>query len=149
MAFGAGFGAMEAFLLGALQVISVVVTIAFFDAIPADKKEPVAKAYGSSTGVFLPVLERITAVVAHVFSCALIVFGTRLGKWRWFWLSFAYKTALDGFAAWAILSFGGKESVARMAEFELMVAAFAVVGVAGLAWLKRSATRGSWPDQRE
>jgi len=130
---------MEAFLLGTVQVIAVVATIAFFDGIPADQKEAVAKAFGDLTSAFLPVVERVTAVVAHVFSCVLIVFGVRLGQWRWFWLSFAYKTALDGFAAWAILSFGVKESVLKMAEFELVVAAFAVVGVAGLAWLRGSA----------
>jgi uncharacterized membrane protein YhfC len=138
-AFGAGFGATEALLLGTAQAIAVVATIAFYDVIPADQKEAVAKAYGDLTGAFLPVVERITALVAHAFSCVLIVVGVRLRRWRWFWSAFAYKTALDGFAAWAILSFGVKQSVVRMAEFELMAGAFAVVGVAGLAWLRRSA----------
>jgi uncharacterized membrane protein YhfC len=144
-AFGAGFGATEALLLGVAQVVAVAATIAFFDGIPADQKQAVAKAYGHPTGAFLPVVERVTAVIAHAFSCVLIVFGVRLRRQRWFWSAFAYKTALDGFAAWAVLSFGVKESVVKMAEFEAMVAAFAVVGVAGLAWLRRPAYNGTNP----
>jgi hypothetical protein len=63
----------------------------------------------------------------------LIVVSVRLARQRWFWLSFAYKTALDGVAAWAILAYGVRESVGRLAQVEALFAAFALLAVAGLA----------------
>jgi len=89
-----------------MQVIAVVATIAFFDVIPATRRRRWRRPYGHLTSAFLPSSSAVTAVVAHVFSCVPDRVRRPTRQWRWFWLSFAYKTALDGFAAWAILSFG-------------------------------------------
>lgn len=59
-----------------------------------------------------------------------------MARQRWFWLSFVYKTALDGVAARAILAYGVRESVGRLAQIEASFAAFALLAFAGLARLK-------------
>ena len=134
--FGVGFGAMEAFALGALATISLVVSTMFFDVLPPGAKASLLKSYSSLALIPLSIFERIAALLAHVFSCVLIVLGVRLARQRWFWLSFAYKTALDGVAAWAILAYGVRDSVGRLAQTEVIFAAFALLAVAGLAKLK-------------
>jgi uncharacterized membrane protein YhfC len=136
VAFGVGFGAMEAFALGAVATLTLVLSTIFFDVLPPSAKTPLLKSYGSFALIPLSVFERITALLAHVFSCVLIVMSVRLARQRWFWLSFAYKTALDGVAAWSILAYGVRESVGRLAQTEVLFAAFAVVAAAGLARLK-------------
>jgi hypothetical protein len=103
---------------------------------PPSAKASLLKSYSSLALIPFSVFERIAALLAHVFSCVLIVMSVRLARQRWFWLSFAYKTALDGVAAWAILAFGVQESVGRLTQAEAIFAVFALLGVAGLAKLK-------------
>lgn len=138
VAFGIGFGGVEAFLLGAVSFIGLLAVIVFFERIPAETRTEVIKALGDSpASIPLPIVERVTALLVHIYSCALIVYGTLVKEWRWFWFSFAYKTAVDAFAAWGILSFGVKESVAKMAQFEGMLLIFPVLALIGLWALKR------------
>jgi uncharacterized membrane protein YhfC len=137
MAFGIGFGAVEAFLLGLIQFVGLLAVIAFSNQVPEDARTAVAQgpmALGIAS-IPLPVAERLSALVAHVFTSVLIVYGVRVGQWRWFWLSFAYKSALDAFAAWAILATPFLNSLALLAAFEAAVGGFAIVGLAGLALL--------------
>jgi uncharacterized membrane protein YhfC len=137
VAFGVGFGAIEALLLGLVSFLGLLAVIAFFQVIPPAQRATVAQAYGLGLALIpLPIVERITAILAHCFPCVLIVYGVRVGQLRWLGLSFAYKTLLDGFAAWALLSFGVKQSAAKMAQFEAMAGVFAVVALAGLWALK-------------
>jgi uncharacterized membrane protein YhfC len=139
MAFGIGFGAVEAFLLGLLQFVGLLAVIAFWDKVPEDARTAIAEgpmALGFAS-IPLPMAERLSALVAHVFAGVLIVYGVRVGGWRWFWLSFAYKSALDGFAAWAILATALMKSLSHLIAFEAAVGGFAIVGLAGLAFLHR------------
>ena len=139
MAFGIGFGAVEAFLLGLLQFVGLLAVIAFWDQVPEDARTAIAQgpmALGFAS-IPLPVAERLSALVAHVLTSVLIVYGVRVGGWLWFWLSFAYKSALDGFAAWAILATPLMTSLSHLSAFEAAVGGFAIVGLAGLAFLHR------------
>jgi uncharacterized membrane protein YhfC len=137
VAFGIGFGAMEAVVLGAVSVIGLLAIILFFDQIPAADRSAVVRSLGGSSAVIpLPVVERAATLAIHCLSCVLIVYGVRMAQWRWFWLSFAYKTAVDTWAGWTVLSFGAKESVMKLAQMEAQAAVFGVIGLVGLAALK-------------
>lgn len=138
VAFGIGFGAIEAFLLGLLSFVSIAVSIAFWDQFPADAKDAAAAETALGVAVIpLPIVERLSALAAHVFTCVLIVYGVRVGAQRWFWLSFVYKSALDAFAAWGLLAAHITKSALRMAAFEAAVGVFAIVAVIGLIRLHR------------
>jgi hypothetical protein len=88
----------------------------------------------------LPVAERLFALVAHVFSCVLIVYDVRIGGQPWFWLSFVYKSLLDAVAAWSLLAATLTKSLYGMMILETVIAGFAVIGL-GRA---RQATRTIW-----
>jgi uncharacterized membrane protein YhfC len=138
VAFGIGFGAMEAFLLGLLGIIGVLAAIVFWDQHDVDASN--ALGHPSQSGVIailLPVVERVSALIAHVVTCVLVVFSVRDAARRWFWLAFAYKTALDAFAAWIALATGMTKSMAGLVTAEASVGAFAVLGLAALAYLRR------------
>jgi hypothetical protein len=72
----------------------------------------------------------------HCLASVLLIYAVRKRQQRWFWLSFAYKTALDGFAGWAILAWKVKDSTVRMAECEAMLSIFALMAVVALPRLK-------------
>jgi len=136
VAFGIGFGAIEAFLLGLVSCLPLLAVIFFRDLIPADALEKILNLYRTDLrGIPLPVIERITALIVHTFATVLIVYGVRARQVRWFWISFAYKTAVDAFAL-ALLAWGMGNSISKMAQFEAWFALFAVIGIAGLRALK-------------
>lgn len=83
VAFGIGFGAMEAFLLGAVSFIGLLMVIVFFEHIPAEAKDQIAKGLGDNFAVIpLPIVERIIALLVHVFSSVLIVYGVQVKQAR-------------------------------------------------------------------
>jgi uncharacterized membrane protein YhfC len=136
VAFGIGFGAVEAFLFGLVFFIPLIV-ILFWDQLPADVRENLAAfPEGGLAATLLPVAERVSTVIGHTFACVLIVFGVRSGARRWFWIAFAFKTASDTFGEWALLS-ELTRSVKDWIMFELAIGLSAVLGLAALAYLKR------------
>ena len=137
VAFGIGFGAIEAFLLGLLSFVGILLLVVFWDQLPGETKAAVAgRVRGDLLAIPMPVAERVSALVAHVFTCVLIVHGVRVREWRWFWIAFAYKSALDAFAAWGLLATDLARSTGTLVAFEAAVAVFALVGLAGLGYLR-------------
>jgi uncharacterized membrane protein YhfC len=138
VAFGIGFGAVEAFLLGILDFVGLVAVIAFWDEMSEDTKQAVAaRTQFGMAEVSIVTIERLSALAAHVFTCVLIIYAVRIGQLRWFWLSFVFKSALDAFAAWGILAGRIKQSLFRLTVFEVAVGVFAVIALVGLASLRR------------
>lgn len=138
VAFGIGFGAIEAFLLGLLNFVGLLLLVIFWNQLPEETKAAVAgRVRGDLLAIPMPVIERVSALVAHVFTCVLIVHGVRVREWRWFWISFAYKSALDAIAAWGLLATNLASSTRTLVAFEAAVGVFALVGLAGLGYLRR------------
>ncbi|HWB13251.1 MAG TPA: YhfC family glutamic-type intramembrane protease [Pirellulales bacterium] len=138
VAFGIGFGAVEAFLLGLIQFLGLLVAVAIWDRFPEDARTAFSQSpIGLGVAyVPLPIAERLSALLAHVFTCVLIVYGVRAGEQRWFWLAFVYKSVLDAFAAWGILATEFSKSISGMIAFESAIGVFAFLGLAGLAFLR-------------
>lgn len=140
VAFGIGFGAIEALVLGLVSFVGTSAAIAFFNVLPADAKAKLLAALGQASGheltfICIPIIERISTLFIHCFSCVLIVYGARVRQWRWFWISFAYKTFVDGLAAWGLLGWHVKQSLSKMVLFEVLVVALAILGLVGLRFL--------------
>jgi uncharacterized membrane protein YhfC len=137
VAFGIGFGAVEALLMGLSLFLIPLIVILFWDQLPADVKENLADfPEGGLAATLLPVAERVSAVIGHTFACVLIVFGVRSGARRWFWLAFAFKTASDTLGAWASLN-DNTRSVKGWFMFELAIGLSVVAALFALAYLKR------------
>lgn len=135
VAFGIAFGATEAMVLGLVSFIGTLVTILRFDHSNPDEKKNIPKAIKQDIAIIvLPITERITTLVIHAFSCVLIVYGVHAQEAIWFWISFTFKSAIDSFAMWGIVDFQVKQSTTRLAQFNLMIAAFAAIALLGM-WL--------------
>src|SRR5262245_5577106 len=96
IAFGVGFGATEAVCVAGLSLTLMGLSVT----LPEIRAElpPEYQILASPTSVadyLAPALERLAAVVLHTFSGALVIYAVRNAAWRWLWLAFVYKTAVD------------------------------------------------------
>jgi len=142
LAFGVGFGAAEAVVVGLVGVVPAALMVLAPGLLPHQAQEALAHAFGGPVGfasVVFPPLERASALVIHVVTCALVIHGFRVGRpWAWFGVAFAYKSAVDAVAAWAILSFGVTHSNAKLAGFEVGLAVFAIASAWALRYVLRT-----------
>jgi uncharacterized membrane protein YhfC len=138
VAFGIGFGGTEAFLMGLVGLVMALLLVVFPNHIPASARDALLKqfAHRSLASIPLPVVERVTAMVIHCLASVLLIYAVQRRQQRWFWLSFAYKTAVDAFTGWALLAWKMTSSTMKIAEFEAMVSVFALVAIWALPKLK-------------
>jgi uncharacterized membrane protein YhfC len=137
-AFGLGFGATEAFLMGTVALVQTMLLVAFADHIPAGMRDALLKQFARSSvaTILLSIVERASAIAAHCLASVLLIYAVRTRRQLWFWLSFAYKSLLDAVAAWAILAWKMPGSVTKTAQFEVVVAIFALIAFVALPRLK-------------
>jgi len=149
LAFGVGFGAAEAVVVGLLGIVPVALMLLAPGVLPHQAQEALTHAYGGPVGlasVIFPPMERASALVIHVVTCALVIHGFRVGRpWAWFGVAFAYKSAVDAAAAWAILSFGVTRANGKLTAFEVGLAGFAIASAWALRYLLRT-TRAAAPE---
>lgn len=138
VAFGIGFGGTEAFLMGSVALIQTMLLVAFPNHIPSGVRDALIKQFARSSlaTILLSIIERAFALAAHCLASVLLIYTLRARRQLWFWLSFAYKTLLDTLAAWAILAWKMPGSTTKTAEFEVVVAVFALIAVVALPRLK-------------
>src|SRR5207248_2756888 len=79
---------------------------------------------------------RAFALAAHCLASVLLIYAVRTRRQLWFWLSFGYKSSIDALAAWAILAWKMPGSIPKTAEFEAVIAIFALIALVGLPRLK-------------
>jgi uncharacterized membrane protein YhfC len=127
LALGLGFGAFEALALGMLSSI-------------ASAWAPQSNAaFGFSTwsDALVGPFERLLTLPIHTVSVVLIVRALVKRQWRWFWASFVYKSAVDGVAAWLLLSGTNLLYHHWLMEW-ICFAPFALLGILGLVYLGKS-----------
>jgi uncharacterized membrane protein YhfC len=132
LAFGIGFGAVEALLLGANSVIGVVTAIVSPSSVSLEALEQIAR---QTTALYIatPVWERFFTVLIHIFANICLFYGVVRGRARWLWVSFVFKSAIDAVAAWA--QFGLLATVGGLLIVEGIVAAFGIAGWLGTRWI--------------
>jgi uncharacterized membrane protein YhfC len=128
-AFGVGFGGVEAALLGLLALALVAVVALFWDRLPAEARTALAGAHASRWTLVLPIVERAYCIVAHAVSCILVVEAVQQKRSRWLATSFAYKTLVDGIAAWGIMAWNVKTDARHFVAFELALCALVIASL--------------------
>ena len=143
IAFGIGFGGTEAVLLGLVSFVPVLLVLVFPDQMPTETREALVRRWQGNglLSIPLPIVERAATLLIHVLSSVLLILAVRMRQQRWFWESFAYKTAVDGFADWAIVAWKANDSLTKVAVVEAGAVSFAVIALAALPGLRASFAR--------
>jgi uncharacterized membrane protein YhfC len=137
LGFGIGFGVVEALLLGVQSLINVGVAV-FVPALLPLGPEMIAQ-LNNPIYLLAPIVERFFTVLVHIFTNLLIIYGARARRPGWFWLAFAYKSAIDAVAAFAQIQ--GWTTMPQLWLIEAMVVVWGVV-----AWLGIGRLRLRWND---
>ncbi len=123
LSLGVGFGAIEALAVAVAASVSASRT----------------GAWGCLTtwsDALVPAFERVLTLPIHAAAAVMILRALIGRKSQWFWVSFAYKSAVDSVAAWLILSGTSLLSSPWLMEW-VCFAPFALIGVLVLLHLKR------------
>jgi uncharacterized membrane protein YhfC len=133
LAFGIGFGAIEALLLGVSSLSSMLAAMVISVALPPAPIEVLAR-LGNILWVLAPIVERLAAIFIHICSNVLIFYAVNTRQARWFWLAFGYKTAVDALAA-ACVHINGINTLEHVWTIEAILILFGLAGWLGLCWL--------------
>ena len=100
IAFGIGFGAVEAFLLGLgsfLNILAICMYPQLLDSLDMVSKDMLLSSLGQNTLVVVPaVIERVAAIFIHTFAAVLVFASVNTKKSKYIWGSVAYKSVTDG-----------------------------------------------------
>ena len=133
LAFGVGFGAVEALLLGFFSLFTV------FKMGHKGKKKAAAESFVILlSAAAATIIERTFTLFVHAFTKVLIVLAVQQNNYALFWLSFGFKSLLDGIAAFGHLKWKVLDKLSRIWIMELVVVVFGVISLLGL-WILRAA----------
>ena len=135
LAFGIGFGAVEALLLGVLSLAQMIAALTTPSLFPLDTLAQVALANNPLYGL-AAIWERFFTAPVHIFCNVLVFYAVARQQPRWFWLSFAYKTLLDAVAAYGQMA-GVATSLGLAWALEILVAVMGAVGYLGIRWIEK------------
>lgn len=129
LAFGIGFGAIEALLLGLLSFTSSMSGLLAPNLIPPVTLAQLALANNVLYGL-APVAERLAVIFVHILTCVLLFHGVLSGQKRWFVAAFLYKTLLDSVASFAQI--WGVDTLGHLWAIEAVMILFGLIGWWGL-----------------
>ncbi len=132
LAFGIGFGALEAFLLGLLSLVATLPAVVMPQLYPLPSLQDIARANDVVWAV-APIWERFFTVLIHVFSNVLICYAIARRQVGWMWLAVAYKTLLDAVAAFGQVN--GINTLAMLWGIEAVIGVMGTLGWLGTRWL--------------
>jgi uncharacterized membrane protein YhfC len=132
LAFGIGFGAMEALFFGVVSLSSTIASMLLSMIHPPTAE--VAARLGTILWVAAPVVERLAAIVIQVCTNVLIFYAVNTRQACWFWLAFGCKTAVDAMAA-VFVHIIGIDTIGRAWAFEAMMLLVGVASLLCLRWL--------------
>lgn len=126
LSFGIGFGAVEALYMGLSYLLYLIGSK--YTAEPDDRL-----AVTKNNLLLIPVatVERISTLFVHLYSCVLIFVAVQENAYSYFWLSFAFKTLVDGIAGWLILEKDARKTNIASQQWSYQII-FAILGLIGL-----------------
>ena len=134
LAFGIGFGVIEAFLLGLNSAIAVTIAVTSPQQLPFATLRSLAQANDLLFGL-APVVERFFFIWIHSFADVLILFAISRKQARWFWLAFWFKTLIEAIASYAqssgMLNQAGTSLLINLWIIEAVVAAWGLIAWQG------------------
>ena len=135
LAFGIGFGVIEALLLGFSNLFSSLLAMTSPNTLPIASLGTLAHNATFVMGL-APVVERLAVIFAHIFACVLIFYAIASGEAKWAWYAILYKTLLDapaGFASfWGVVGSAGK-----IWSIEAIMIVFGLIGLWGTIQIAR------------
>jgi len=147
VAFGIGFGSIEALLVGMAALVGFLAAILVPTKLPP---QVLAQFQASGIGLLVipaPIIERIAAILLHTFSCILIIYALRMRKWGWFWLSFIYKTGIDSLAACGHFSHA-LANLGHLWLLESVAVIFGLLGIWGIYFFSKKYYALEHPEKR-
>ena len=139
VAFGIGFGAIEALLLGIGSLTAAMLGVFWPDVLPEVALTELAKADRLIVQL-APISERFFTCLGHLATCVMVFYAARVPLARWFWWALTYKSAIDGVATLAH-THGFLGPPLHLWIIEGIVVVWAVAGLAVIL-----AIRPRWPD---
>lgn len=133
--FGLGFGTIEAFIVGLASLGSVITLLYFSKMLPSQTVALMSTSLQSLSIIPAPIVERIIVILIHALSCVMIIYAVITKRWRWFWISFFYKSAIDTIAAFGQISFGITDP-SHLWILEAMLLPFGLIGLWGIMKFK-------------
>jgi uncharacterized membrane protein YidH (DUF202 family) len=141
LAFGIGFGAVEAFTLGLVALSQIGQYILRPESIPEKyrKEEDWKITFSSLSMLLVGPVERASTICIHVFSNVLIILAVQQNIYLLFWLSFGFKTLVDGIAGWMSLEKGIEDStkVSQWWAYQSIFMILAIVSLLGIIFLQK------------
>ena len=134
LAFGIGFGTVEAFLLGLGSSATALTALLAPQLIPSEALSQLAVMNDVLYGI-APIVERFFTVWVHIFCNALIFLAVARRQSRWFWLAFWFKSLIDAVAAFAQTA-GVLATIEGIWAIEAVVILCGILGWLGVRWLK-------------
>jgi len=135
LAFGIGFGAVEALLLGATSLLNMLIAMIYPSMLPTEALEALAQG-NNVLWSLAPIVERLAVVYVHILANVLMFYAIQKRRARWLWVSSLYMTALDSVAAFG--QFWGITTLARIWTLEAAMVLFGIVGWLGMRWVARN-----------
>lgn len=136
MAFGIGFGSIEAIFLGLSGVVNIAVLImnpSLASSLPAVTQAALDL---PTLSVFAPIMERVFTLLIHVFSSLLVIYAVVKGKTRYLVYSILFKSVVDGMIP-ALTSIFNSTTLVGLYEIEIPVAVLGIISFYGIRWMSR------------
>lgn len=137
--FGIAYGAAEAIILG---LISFLGSLYCFLKPSATSKINLQEVWLKIrkypfTMISVPIVERIAAVLTHLFTTVLIVLAFQQNAYYLFWISFFFKSFVDSVAAWASQKFdiAHWQKQRHIWFVESLFTVLGVISIFGTLWL--------------
>lgn len=139
VAFGLGFGGFEAFILGLMSFLNILVFLAMpniLEQLPIEQKEAVLQQVGQSTWIiFSPLIERGFTLFIHLFSMLLVFYVVKFLYKRYLIASISYKSVVDGIIP-ALTIYVGSQTLIGLYSMEIPIIVLGVIGIIGFYWIK-------------
>ncbi|MBM3304140.1 MAG: YhfC family intramembrane metalloprotease [Candidatus Aenigmarchaeota archaeon] len=138
IAFGIGFGAIEAFLLGLSSFLSILVLFLYpqiLDQLDVVTKDMVLSSLSQETLIVVPaIVERIAAIFIHTFAAVLVIASANTKRMKYVWGSVVYKSVTDGMIP--LLTALAGMGILSSYTIEIPVIVLAVIGYFGILDVK-------------
>jgi uncharacterized membrane protein YhfC len=134
LAFGIGFGAIEAIALGVQTLLNLIVLV--LDPSLAATLSPAQQASLDAPTIvaFAAIIERAFVLLIHVFASVLVVFSIVTKMIRYLLFSILFKTLVDGMIP-ALTTYINTSTVIGIYEVEVPIAVLGIIAFFGTRWV--------------
>jgi uncharacterized membrane protein YhfC len=140
IAFGIGFGSIEALFLGITSFLNILMFVMFPDIISllpeAVQAMILSQLSASSWIVFGPIIERILVMFIHVFSTLLVLYAVKKKAMGYLVLSILFKTLVDGIIPWLVYSLEPVTELPNAYIIEIPFIILAIIAYFGIKWME-------------